>query len=400
SVAIMYLDVDRFKIVNDSLGHSAGDALIVAVAERLRRYVRGCDTVSRMGGDEFVVLLADLQDRVDVRAVAEKLLSRFAEPFSVEGREIFLSASAGVSTYPADGDVVNELLEHADAAMYLAKERGRNNVQFYTADLHTFNTRKLSLEQDLRKGLERGEFVLHYQPIVAVPNGAVVGLEALVRWQHPASGLVMPGEFIPAAEESGLIVPLGEWVLATAIRQQRDFQHAGLACGRITVNISARQFQQRDFRHTIAALMREHGVQPGDLELELTESLVMRDVDASLRALHELSAMGVALSLDDFGTGYSSLNYLKRFPIDTIKIDRCFVSGVNGDAFDEAICQAIVTLSRSLHVRVVAEGVESQPQLAKLQRLGCDEAQGCLFSAAVPAAAAARLLSARTNRYA
>ena len=399
AVAALYIDVDRFKVVNDSLGHAAGDSLLVSISERLLRGVRGCDTVARLGGDEFVVVLADMHDEHDVRQLAEKMLARFSEPFVADGREIFVSASIGVSTFPNDGDDVSELLEHADAAMYQAKDRGRANVQYYTADLHLQNTRKLSLEQDMRKGLERGDFVLHFQPIVAVRGGMVTGFEALVRWQHPTQGLLLPNEFIPAAEESGLIGPLGDWVLTEAVSRQAEWLRRGYRCGRMTVNISARQFQQRDFKNAIAACLAGQGVQPGELELELTESLVMRDVGSSLRTLHELKAMGVAVGLDDFGTGYSSLNYLKRFPIDTLKIDRSFISGITEGSFDVAICEAVITLARSLGVRVVAEGVETGAQLMKLRQLGCDEAQGYLFSPAAAPDVAVRLMTEAFSRH-
>lgn len=398
-VAVLYMDVDRFKIVNDSLGHAAGDTLLVDVSRRLSHAVRGGDTVARLGGDEFVVVLADMQHERDVRAVAEKIRTRCCEPFIINERELFVSTSIGVCTYPNDASDVEELMECSDAAMYQAKERGRNNVQYYTADMHLLNARKLSIEQDIRKGLEREEFVLHYQPIVSVNSGIITGFESLVRWNHPTRGLVPPAEFIPAAEESGLIVPLGEWVLRKAVEQHREWRRKGLSSGRVTVNISPRQFQQRELTNLIGDCVRTYGCRPGDLELELTESLVMREVDASLRTLHELKAMGVSISLDDFGTGYSSLNYLKRFPIDSLKIDRSFIRDINVDTFDKAISEAIVTLAGSLKVRVIGEGVETKEQLDTLRRIGCDEAQGFLFSKPIPAEQATALLAASLSLY-
>jgi len=386
TVAVLYLDLDRFKIINDTLGHAVGDELLKVVSGRLERSVRPSDTLARPGGDEFIIVLADVAYERDVQVVAEKLIKTFSEPFRVAGDDFFISTSIGVSIYPRDGSDVDTLIKNADAAMYSAKERGRNNVQYYVSDLQEATLRKLALESDLRKAIETREFVVHYQPIIALSSGFITGMEALVRWQHPHKGLIMPADFIPLAEESGLIVPLGEWVLSTACAQQKEWERLGLPCGRVTVNISARQFQQRELPELIERMLRDHRITRGALELELTESVVMRDVQSSMRALAHLRDLGVGVAMDDFGTGYSSLSYLKHFPIAALKIDRSFVDDLTVDPFDDAISSAIVNLAKSLNIRVTAEGVESHAQLQALRRLGCDEAQGWYFSPAVAAA--------------
>jgi diguanylate cyclase (GGDEF)-like protein/PAS domain S-box-containing protein len=398
--AVLYLDLDRFKIINDTLGHGVGDELLKAVAERLSRAVRAIDTVARPGGDEFIIVLSDVANVDDVRLVADKIVSTFTDPFLVNDTEFFMSTSVGVSLYPDDGQDVDTLIKYADAAMYQAKDKGRNNVQFYTAAIHEATLRRLSLGGELRKALERDEFVVHYQPIVSVKSGAISGFEALVRWNHPTRGEILPDEFIPQAEESGLIVPLGERVLRAACAQQKEWERSGWIGGRVTVNISARQFQQRDLVGTVRKLVEELQNKPGTLELELTESLVMSDIDETMRALLELREMGVGISMDDFGTGYSSLSYLKNFPIASLKIDRSFIDELTVDAFDDAISSAIVTLAKSLDIRVIAEGVETQAQLLKLRRLGCDEAQGIYFSPPVPGPESLRLIQRFTAKQA
>jgi diguanylate cyclase (GGDEF)-like protein/PAS domain S-box-containing protein len=384
-VAVLYLDLDRFKVINDTLGHSVGDELLQAVAERLSRAVRASDTVARPGGDEFIIVLSDVATPADVRTVTQKVASTFDDPFIVDDNDFFISTSIGVATYPDDGVDVDTLIKNADAAMYQAKDKGRNTTQHYTPEIHDASKRKLSLEGDMRKALERDEFVVHYQPIVAVASGVITGFEALVRWNHPSRGEIQPDDFIPLAEESGLIVPLGEWVLRAACAQQKRWERLGCPSGRVTVNISARQFQQRDLVEMIHRCVTEYNLAHGTLELELTESLVMRDIKGSMRSLLQLREMGVGVSMDDFGTGYSSLSYLKNFPIASLKIDRSFIDDLTVDPFNDAIAMAIVTLAKSLQIRVIAEGVETSAQLMKLRRLGCDEAQGRYFSPPVTA---------------
>jgi len=390
-LAVLYLDLDRFKIVNDTLGHGVGDEVLKAAAERLARAVRGSDTVARPGGDEFIIILSDVATDRDVHTVADKIVAAFDAPFLVGDDEFFISTSIGISLYPRDGVDVDTLIKNADAAMYHAKDTGRNNVQYYTAALHEATLRRLSLESEMRRAIERSEFVVHYQPIVALSDGRITGFEALVRWQHPTRGLILPDNFIPLAEETGLIVPLGDWVLDQACRQQKEWERLDCPSGRVTVNISARQFQQRDLVDTVRRCVERHGISPGTLELELTESLVMSNVKATMEALMQLREMGVGVSMDDFGTGYSSFSYLKNFPIASIKIDRTFIDDLTVDPFDDAISLAIITLAKSLRIRVIAEGVEKQVQLLKLRRLGCDEAQGIHFSGPVPAEATIRL---------
>jgi len=383
-VAVLFLDLDRFKTINDTRGHAVGDELLRQVSARLRSVVRETDTVARAGGDEFIIVVGDVGDPSSLLTVANAVHAAFAEPFSLENDEAFVSASIGVSVYPRDGTDVDTLVKNADAALYQAKDRGRNSVQYFTSDLVESASRRLALEADMRRALERDEFVLYYQPLVGLRSGQLLGFEALLRWQHPVLGLVMPEEFIPVAEESGFIVQLGEWVLRTACRQQKAWVEAGYDVARVTVNISARQFQHRDLAELVGRILEETGIARGALELELTETLLMSDVASSVTTLRALRRMGVAISIDDFGTGYSSLGYLKNFPIDCLKIDRTFVRDITTDRYDEAIAAAIVALARSLGMHVIAEGVETPSQLAQLLRLGCDEGQGFHFGHALP----------------
>jgi diguanylate cyclase (GGDEF)-like protein/PAS domain S-box-containing protein len=393
-VAVLFLDLDRFKVINDTRGHVIGDELLKQVAGRLRMVVRATDTVARSGGDEFIVVVGDLSGPSDLISVGKSILASFVNPFVVEGEELFVSPSIGVSVYPRDGDDVGTLVKNADAALYQAKDRGRNNIQYFTAELMEAAARKMSLESDMRRGLDREEFRLFYQPIVALRTGKIAGFEALLRWHHPTLGLILPQEFVPVAEDSGLIVQLGEWVLRSACAQQKRWERAGYGALRVTVNISARQFQHRDLAGIVERAIADTGIGPGTLELELTESLLMNDVTNGAATLAQLRAMGVSISIDDFGTGYSSLGYLKSFPIDSLKIDRSFVSDITGNRFDGAIATAIVALARSLDLHVIAEGVETVQQLAQLRRLGCDEAQGYLFGEPAVPEVCATLLGA------
>ena len=377
--AFMFIDLDRFKTINDSLGHDVGDELLKRVAARLSGCVRGADTVARLGGDEFAVLLEDLQGgpEAGARAVADKMVAAMGEPMLIGNQHLNTSCSVGISLYPADGRDSATLMKHADVAMYYAKEKGRNNFQFFSAGMNQRAQERLSVENYLRLALQRGELVLHYQPRVRFADGVVVGVEALVRWQHPRRGLLPPAKFIDVAEDSGLIVPIGEWVLERACAQARQWQ---LALGRplkLSVNLSVGQVRdgERLFRAVAGAVSRA-GLDPATLELELTESLLMQNVEEKAALLNRLGGLGVGLAIDDFGTGYSSLSYLKKLPVDAIKIDSSFVRDIGRDANDEAIIRAIIAMAHSLKVAVVAEGVETEAQLAVLASLGCDEFQG------------------------
>lgn len=395
-IGVMLLDLDHFKLVNDGSGHLAGDALLKEVSKRLTHCVRETDTVARLGGDEFVIVLTDLPQPGDVDQVAEKIQAALARPVELVGRDVFVTASIGVSLYPRDGDHGEILLRYADIAMYRVKEHGRNSVRQFVPEMGSSAISRLDMEGALRRALERGEFLLHYQPKINLKNGRIVGVEALVRWQNPQIGLVHPVEFIRLAEETGLILALGEWVLAEACRQQVAWAAMGLAPLKIAVNMSARQFRQDDLAQRVAAVFAETGANPAFVILELTESMVMHDVDSALSALRALKELGVSLSLDDFGTGYSSLSYLRRFPIDELKIDRSFITDIHTNSDDAAIAGAIVAMARSLGLSVVAEGVEKLEQANTLSRLECDQVQGYYFSRPLAApACTARLLEQR-----
>jgi diguanylate cyclase (GGDEF)-like protein/PAS domain S-box-containing protein len=395
-VAILFLDLDRFKNVNDSLGHSIGDKLLQEVAHRLRACIRASDTVSRLGGDEFVLLVPDVTEPASVAVMAQKVLEAVARPYSIEGHELMSSPSIGIAVFPSDGEDVETLLRNADAAMYHAKESGRNNYQFFTPDMNTRATERLSMERSLRRALERGELRLYYQPQYEIASGRIVGMEALIRWEHPEQGLVSPARFMPFAEESGLILPIGEWVLQEACRQNRAWQDAGLKAVRVAVNISALQFRQAGFADTVRAAVERSGLQAHYLELEMTESVIMHDAERVTAALEALKQMGLELAIDDFGTGYSSLSYLKRFPIDKLKIDQSFVRDITTDRDDAAITSAIIALTRNLGLKTIAEGVETREQLEFLRTHGCNEVQGYLLSRPLEAGACAALLTAES----
>ncbi|MDO8456956.1 MAG: EAL domain-containing protein [Burkholderiaceae bacterium] len=391
-IGVMLLDLDHFKLINDASGHSAGDALLKEVAHRLTACVRETDTVARLGGDEFVIILTDLPQPGDVDRIAEKILSTLSRPTEVVGRDVFVTASIGVSLYPRDGDHGEILLRYADMAMYRVKEHGRNSVRQFVPEMGSTAISRLDMEAAMRRGLERGEFVLHYQPKIDLTTLNIVGAEALVRWQHPQIGLVHPIEFIRMAEETGLILPLGEWVLAEACRQQVLWRQQGAAPLKIAINMSARQFRQEDLAERIAAVFTSTGADPTQFILELTESMVMHDVDSTLVSLRALKTLGVSLSLDDFGTGYSSLSYLRRFPIDELKIDRSFINDIHTNPDDAAIAGAIVAMARSLGLSVVAEGVEKQEQSDLLAALGCNQVQGYFYARPMTASAIAERL--------
>ena len=381
-IAVLLLDLDGFKAVNDSLGHAFGDAFLVQVAERLRTLLRPSDTPCRLGGDEFAVLIDDLLVPTDARVVAERIVEGLREPFVIEGKEVVTTASVGLTIAETTGHDADDLLRNADVAMYRAKERGRNRFEIFQPRMHQAMLDRLDLEADLRRAVDRGEFVLHYQPTVSLSTGRIAGMEALIRWQSPTRGLVPPGLFIPLAEETGLIVPIGRWVLEEACHQavawKREFGQD--APGTMSVNLSARQLHDDLLVEQVAEILERTGIQPDQVVLEITESAVMADADAMAARLHELKLLGVRLAIDDFGTGYSSMSYLCSFPIDILKIDRSFVHGVSGDQQKMGIVRAIVELGRILELQTVAEGIELDIELQELRALDCDLGQGYWFA--------------------
>jgi len=394
-MAVMSINLDRFKQVNDSFGHPVGDQLLQAVAERLASQIRACDTVSRIAGDEFCLVLTGVKTTHAAGDAAQKLLDSFAHnPISIGDSEIFITLSIGISIYPVDGVNTTALLKNSDAALHQAKNEGRNNFQYYTGQMNATAWQHLKLETELRHALEREEFVLHYQPKVDMESGKIIGMEALLRWQNPERGLISPGEFIPLLEETGLILPVGEWVLRAACKQARAWLAAGIEDVHIAVNLSTLQFKQPDFAGLVLGILKEHDLDPalGAIELELTESLLMNNAAGAVETLIKLHETGIRFSIDDFGTGYSSLSYLKRFPISSLKIDQSFVRDLSTDRDDKAIVAAIIALGHSLGLNVIAEGVETTAQLELLRKKGCNEMQGYLFSRPVPAADMTQLL--------
>ncbi len=384
-VAVLFLDLDGFKHINDSLGHAVGDRLLRSVAVRLQEQVRGSDTVSRQGGDEFVVLLSDAEKWVDAATVAERMIAAIGKAHNIDGQDLNITTSIGISVYPDDGDDAETLIKNADTAMYQAKDNGRNGFQFFASEMNVRAVERQSIEQDLRVAISREEFVLHYQPKIDLSSGAVTGAEALIRWAHPTRGLVSPAQFIPIAEQSGLIVPIGRWVLREACRQMGTWRDAGLQLRNVAVNVSAVDLRDAGFLEHVLAVLHEAGLDAEHLELELTETILMNHIDATAATLQRLRGRGVKVSLDDFGTGYSSLSYLHSFPIDSLKIDQSFVNQISVESGGAPLVGAIISMARSLRLRVVAEGVETAAQLAFLQGLSCDEAQGYYFSRPVPA---------------
>ena len=385
-VAVVFVDLDHFKLINDSLGHHVGDRLLLEVADRLLACVRGHDSVARQGGDEFVIVLTEQHDENETLAIVSRLLESISQPWVDAGKEYGLSCSIGISCYPQDGDDSDALLRCADAAMYKAKSSGRSTYHFYTPELNAAISERLELENRLRHALERNEFRVYYQPRIDTSSGRIVGAEALVRWECPDKGLIPPDSFIPIAEETGLIIPVGEWVLQEACRQNSAWQHAGLPPISISVNLSPIQFRHAGLVESVAAALQQAALEPACLELELTESFVMHDAERINVAMQALKALGVDIAVDDFGTGYSSLSYLKRFPVDRLKVDKSFVRDIDTDPDDAAIVRAIITLGHALGLKVVAEGVETSAHLEFLQQHGCDELQGYFFSRPVPAA--------------
>ncbi len=384
-VALVLLDLDRFKVVNDSLGHAMGDELLCQVAARLKKTVRDTDTVARFGGDEFVLLLTQIARIEDVNAILEKVTKAFSTPYQLAERRINLSVSIGVSLSPHHSEDSTHLIRFADMAMYQAKNSGRDYC-FYDMDMGRFGLDTLELEHDMYQALEHGQFSLHYQPKVSLKTGLIDGCEALLRWQHPLRGMIPPGAFIAIAEQTGLIVPIGTWVIKEACRQSLAWQSAGLPEMRIAVNLSARQFRQGDLTLVVSTLLHESGLDPALLELELTESMMMDEPDNARVTLQELKKLGVGLSLDDFGTGYSSLNYLRRFPVDSLKIDQSFIRDITTDPTGASVVTSIIDIAHNLNLIAIAEGVETQDQLDFLCGNNCDAVQGYLFSRPLPAA--------------
>jgi diguanylate cyclase (GGDEF)-like protein len=406
-LALLFLDLDRFKIINDTLGHNIGDQLLKHVADRLSESIRHSDSIgrsvendqphqlARLGGDEFTVLLTNLRDVQDASKVARRILGMLARPFSVGGHEIFVTVSVGIAIFPADGDSVDVLLKNSDTAMYHAKEQGRNNLQYYSNAMNAEANERLMLEGEVRHATEREEFVVYYQPQIDLRSGRIVGAEALVRWQHPQRGLLGPGEFLQAASDTGMIRAIDEWVLRTACRQSRAWQQRGLGVPSISINVSNSLFHGTTLLKAVEDTLADTGLAPNRLELELTESIAMRNVDTSISVLQQLKTIGLQLAIDDFGTGYSSLSYLQRLPVNRVKIDQSFVRELLSRVQPVPIIRAIIAMAHSLQLEVLAEGVEHDTQRIILLAEGCDKAQGYLFGRPMPAAEFETLLSVR-----
>ncbi|WP_237562910.1 EAL domain-containing protein [Bacillus dakarensis] len=378
--AVLFLDLDRFKFVNDTLGHSYGDILLQEAALRIKHAIGNHNMMARMGGDEFVCVLDDVEDEKGAEQYAKKIIAEFAKTFVLKETDIYITTSIGISMFPFDGDDVESLVTNADTAMYRAKKKGRNQYEKAKADISAGSFEKLLIENSLRKALEKDELLLYYQPQVNLKTNSVTSVEVLLRWEHPDLGMISPGEFIPIAEETGLILPIGEWVLRKACQTMNDWQKAGHPPVRVAINLSARQFLQHDLVDQIKMILSETSLEPNLLELEITENMVMHDVHKAIGVLHQLKDLGVTISIDDFGTGYSSLNYLKEFPIDTLKIDRSFIYDIDKNSNSVALTKAITTLAHDLNLNVVAEGVENYKQLSLVKQFSCDFVQGFYFS--------------------
>jgi diguanylate cyclase (GGDEF)-like protein/PAS domain S-box-containing protein len=399
SVALLYIDLDRFKHINDSLGHAVGDELLRSVAKRLLSCVRSSDTVSRQGGDEFLVLLSDVVQAHDAALCAEKIIAALELPHRIADHDLRITASVGIATYPDDASDAEKLLRNADFAMYQAKYTGRNNYQFFKPEMNANAIERQSVETDLRRAVARQEFELNYQPKVSLETGAVVGVEALIRWNHPQCGMMLPARFIPIAEESGLILPIGRWVLEAACQQARLWHDSGLLPISVAVNVSAVELRAKDFLNNVRQILEQSGLEPSCLELELTETFMMQDWKTTAEILRALKALGVKIALDDFGTGYSSLSYMKRFPIDALKIDQSFIRDMTTDSDDASIVSAVIEMGRSLNMRVIAEGIQTRDQLKFLRDRQCPEGQGVYFGSPASAGELTELLSGREKPY-
>ncbi len=403
--AVLFLDLDNFKRINDTLDHRMGDLLLKEVAVRLNRSIRKTDTVTnrkklelddiaaRLGGDEFIILLSEINCANDTEIVAQRFLDTLLQPFRLDSHEVFVTASIGIAIYPNDGEDMDSILKNADIAMYHAKDKGKNNFQFYKHSMNSTALEKLTMENDLRKAEKNGELMLYYQPQMDIRTWEIIGMEALIRWDHPDRGVISPDEFIPLAEETGLIMPIGKWVLDTVCRQNRDWQSRGLPPVRVAVNLSGRQFQHEGLVKTVREILESSGLDPQYLELEFTESVMMKNVETTIEMLHELKKMGVRLSIDDFGTGYSSFSYLKRFPLDAVKVDSSFIKDITENDDDAAIVSAIIAMAHNLNLKVIAECVETEEQLMFLSKHICDHIQGYLLSTPLPVEDAARFLT-------
>lgn len=385
NVAILFIDLDRFKVINDTLGHQVGDKLLIEVSDRLRDVMRDSDTVARLGGDEFMVMMDSLRDVEDASRVAKKIVTSLQNQFVIDGKDIYIGASVGISVFPGDGIDVEELIKAADIAMYKVKSEGKNNYRFYSSDLSDNAVERFNMETQLRRALERNQFEVYYQPQVSLKTGRIIGAEALVRWRHPELGLVPPSKFIPVAEEAGLVVQIGEWVLRESARQIAEWAAQGLEFRSVSVNVSGVQVQRSNFADTVYGILVETGCDPDMLELEITESVVMNNTEYVISVFERIKEPGVRLAIDDFGTGYSSLSYLKRLPLDKLKIDQSFVRDLTHDPDDKAIAGAVIALARSLGLKVIAEGVETQEQVDMLIEMGCDDVQGYLYGKPIPA---------------
>lgn len=384
-LSILFFDLDRFKTINDSLGYHIGDIVLQGVAERLKLCIREEDTLCRFGADEFVIIMTDIEKTSNITKIVSRMASTLSMPFMIDGVELRITASIGIAFYPDNGHTPDMLIRHAELAMYHAKDNGRNNYQFFTESLNDSVTERLSLENNLRLAIERNEFVLYYQPQINIRTNELIGVEALIRWNHPQKGLLSPGTFISVAEETGLIIPIGEWVLHEVCRQNLNWINFGLPAIQIAVNISAVQFQEKQFFFTLQEIIKSHNIDPSYLELELTEGIIMKDANTVIKELHFLKDLGVKLSIDDFGTGYSNLQYLSQFPIDKLKIDQSFIKAMNVNSSSLAIVETIISLTEKLKIKVIAEGIETKEELEKIRKCGCEEIQGYYFSKPLPA---------------
>ncbi|MDX8405471.1 MAG: EAL domain-containing protein [Mariprofundus sp.] len=384
-LGVLFIDIDHFKVVNDSLGYAKGDLLLGKIGSRFKEQLRGNDLIASLGGNQFAVLLPDLAHPEDATIVAQKLMNVLESGFTIDDHDIVVTISTGIVIFPGDGDDSETLLQNAERSMYSVKEEGGNNYRFFESSIQSSAINRLSLESELRKAIEREEFVLHYQPQIDLESGHVVGMESLIRWQHPERGMVPPFHFIPVAEQTGMIVPIGEWVMHEACRQNKAWQEAGLEGLKVAVNLSARQFSDRTLIEKIRHALDQSGLDPAFLEMEITESIIMKDIEATITLLEQMATMGLALSIDDFGTGYSSLSYLKRFPINKLKIDKSFIDDVITSSDDAKIVEAIIGLSHNLKLNVICEGVEHVEQCSWLQQHKCNEIQGYYFSKPLPA---------------